>query len=63
MKRVIDRLRSWDIFIGNRLPARIVFIVLLRVYQDDLRQHGYGKTGDSLERAVNDWGKRAYPER
>lgn len=63
MLKMLNRLRSWDIFIGNRLPARIVFIVLLRVYQDYLREHGLGNTDRSLERAVNDWGKRAYPDR
>lgn len=61
MKRIRDRLSSWDIFIGNRLPARIVFVVLLRVYSDYLREHGHGQTDRSLERAVNEWGKRAYP--
>lgn len=50
MSNVIDRFRSWDIYIGNRLPARIVFVVLLRVYQDYLHQHGHGNTDRSLER-------------
>lgn len=63
MKRVVERLRSWDIYLANRLPPRIVFLVLLRVYQDDLREHKFGKTEGSLERAVNEWGKRAYPDR
>jgi len=61
MRRKYDWWCSFDIFIGNRLPARIVFVVLLRVYQDYLRQHNHGDTDHSLEHAVNDWGKRAYP--
>lgn len=54
--------QGWDIWIGNRLPARIVFVVLLRVYADYLHTYGHGHTDRSLERAVNDWGKKAYPD-
>lgn len=53
--------RHWDHRLAELLPPRIVFIVLLRVYQDALRNHGFTSKAESLPEAIDDWGRRAYP--
>lgn len=56
-----SKIASWDIWLGYHLPPKVVFAVLMRVYQDYLRVHGYGNTDHSLERALVEWGKKARP--